>query len=603
MVQKLYFNKIRFSALTTKLKYLPETCRGATKDLDEVHPLKDKINPKKLFCAKSKVSAQGQLMYMRDPKAEKTVMKKIDEFGRKVQPVDLNGECAFAAFLKQIAHLDRYKPEDLRHQTAYYMAKYPEVFEPHFSNWFQDESMESFIINMFNGRRYGDVCAFGVIGVMWNIKITIIHPDLENIKIFHNSYDPDVVLVHNGRDGLEGHYSATIPLNKKCHAIRGDNYSSEIRELTNLELLETQAKDHRDKVIRTQLEEQFKDNCEILDIVHDKIKALKIKCEEMEQESRSISAKQTLISARLLTMGIDCSKYIKEHDIQDVSQNIEAEQPDTASASASTSAADPETSKPASPPLPVITTKKKVDVLPEGAGYGIIDGQKKFFCKTCEGPKTFTNKADLLRHFRDAKAHSTEKKWKCGKCSKVFQYKQQRKEHLHEKHLFTFCYWCEKCGKGFYKNGKVVHHRKSCTGAKFTSPSRQPSAPKSGQQDKDKTVEDMETNDTHTDGENVMEVDPNHLPDIRASADFDPLVEVVQSNNTITLPAGGQLVVVNEHGETILNSVQEVIPADKLLEVASAVEQADKKSADPLLSEGIPQDSSSSDDSLPPVPF
>ena len=50
---------------------------------------------------------------------------------------------------------------------------------------------------------------------MWNVKITILQPTLEEIKILHNSNNPHVLIVHYGEDNLEGHYCATVGNSEK----------------------------------------------------------------------------------------------------------------------------------------------------------------------------------------------------------------------------------------------------------------------------------------------------------------------------------------------------------------------------------------------------
>ena len=44
---------------------------------------------------------------------------------------------------------------------------------------------------------------------MWKLKITVVTPDLEEIQIYHNSSNPDVVLVFNAKDSLDRHYCGT----------------------------------------------------------------------------------------------------------------------------------------------------------------------------------------------------------------------------------------------------------------------------------------------------------------------------------------------------------------------------------------------------------
>ena len=72
-----------------------------------------------------------------------------------------------------------------------------------------DHSLESYIRNLYGAYSYGDLIAITVIALMWNIKITIVRPDADDIKIFHNSNKCDVILVHNGREDMNGRFCAT----------------------------------------------------------------------------------------------------------------------------------------------------------------------------------------------------------------------------------------------------------------------------------------------------------------------------------------------------------------------------------------------------------
>ena len=68
-----------------------------------------------------------------------------------------------------------------------------------------------------------------VIAIMWNVKITKIEPNLEEIKILHNSKNPHVVIVHNGEDNLEGHYCATIGHSEKWVPLKGKDHTYSIK--------------------------------------------------------------------------------------------------------------------------------------------------------------------------------------------------------------------------------------------------------------------------------------------------------------------------------------------------------------------------------------
>ena len=69
---------------------------------------------------------------------------------------------------------------------------------------------------------------------MWDLKITIIKLDLEQIKIFYNSKHPDVILIYNNHDDLNGHYCATVGVEDKWLPVRGVHHSAEIRMVSNI---------------------------------------------------------------------------------------------------------------------------------------------------------------------------------------------------------------------------------------------------------------------------------------------------------------------------------------------------------------------------------
>ena len=157
------------------------------------------------------------------------------EFNRKVKEVNYVGNCMFSSILAKISHhVYRYKPEHLRKQTAYYLAKYWEKFAATAKS-ICDESLESYIYNLYHGYSYGDLLFLGVIVVMWDLKITIINPELERMKIFHNSKIPYVMLVYNNHDDLNGHYCPTVGVDDKWLPVRGRHHSAEVRVVANIQ--------------------------------------------------------------------------------------------------------------------------------------------------------------------------------------------------------------------------------------------------------------------------------------------------------------------------------------------------------------------------------
>ena len=102
----------------------------------------------------------------------------------KLKETSLNDNCLYNSALEQITrHHQRYISSLLRKQAAFYLASYPEVFASQIRG-LVDEPLESYILNQFHRYAYGDYLILGVIAVMWNLKITIITLELEDIKVF-----------------------------------------------------------------------------------------------------------------------------------------------------------------------------------------------------------------------------------------------------------------------------------------------------------------------------------------------------------------------------------------------------------------------------------
>ena len=108
--------------------------------------------------------------------------------------------------------------------------------------------------------------------------------------------------------------------------------------------------------------------------------------------------------------------------------------------------------------------------------YGkILKGTHKYFCPMCKRP--FTQKESLTRHMAEnCPQASQKKKYKCDTCgSDKFSSKQYLKEHVHQEHLKTPCYFCKACGKGFFKHCNLSFHKKSCL--QYLAPSTQQTTP------------------------------------------------------------------------------------------------------------------------------
>ena len=139
-----------------------------------------------------------------------TLKQKAAKYGRELLAVPIDGDCLLHAFRKQCDVNPMWTLMDNRGLLAYYLAKMPEQFILYANPYILNQSYESYILNFFYGYSYGDELIAAVWGHIWNLRVTMISPHTLDLKCFHKEEDfPDVVIVHNGRPGLDGHFFAT----------------------------------------------------------------------------------------------------------------------------------------------------------------------------------------------------------------------------------------------------------------------------------------------------------------------------------------------------------------------------------------------------------
>ena len=119
------------------------------------------------------------------------------QFFFKTEP---DGNCLFNAILQQVSHDPLlYTPDHLRRQTAYHMLKNADLFYEYVAQELidDDESYESYVTNIFNGKIWGDDLMASAVSHMWNIPISIVSPELNTIHLFHDT-TPKIVIMANG---------------------------------------------------------------------------------------------------------------------------------------------------------------------------------------------------------------------------------------------------------------------------------------------------------------------------------------------------------------------------------------------------------------------
>ena len=131
-------------------------------------------------------------------------------FLKQVEP---DGQCLMNAALPQFLHQKEWFNADLlQKQVALHMLKHANLFYPYVQQDLLDsgESYESYCVNIFNGKVWGDDFILSALGHMFNIAITIISPCFDNqLDLFHTKEIPDVVVIANGGDYITGRRPCT----------------------------------------------------------------------------------------------------------------------------------------------------------------------------------------------------------------------------------------------------------------------------------------------------------------------------------------------------------------------------------------------------------
>ena len=124
-------------------------------------------------------------------------------------------------------------PDMLCKQMALYMIKRPHIFYPHISKQLMKdkESYESFVTNIFNGRRWDEWISLAVICHMWNIPIGLVTPYRPSvINMFHTKEQCVVIVIANGwaADGVDiTHYAALVRIDEDKKQIPNANQKGE----------------------------------------------------------------------------------------------------------------------------------------------------------------------------------------------------------------------------------------------------------------------------------------------------------------------------------------------------------------------------------------
>ena len=137
-----------------------------------------------------------------------------------------DGNCLFNAILQQIHHdKEKYTPDHLRRQTALHMLKNTDMFYEYVAHELMDfdESYESYVMNIFNGKIWGDDLMVLAIVHMFNIPISIVSPEIRTVDLFHNVMPQIVIMV-------EALYPENQPLILARHILSSEGFNCLVLE-------------------------------------------------------------------------------------------------------------------------------------------------------------------------------------------------------------------------------------------------------------------------------------------------------------------------------------------------------------------------------------
>ena len=206
--------KMLMEILETKLEFLDPYMRGPLIRSTEIQE-DDEDCVRILYTDEEKedLSEEAQEYFLYCEEDLNILKDKVAKYGRDLDPVPIDGDCLLHAIRKQCKINRHWTVKENRETLAFYLAKLPEQFILHATPYLNGQSYESYLLNFWHGYSYGDELIASVWGHIWNLKITIVTPDYPDLKCFHNDEEfPDVVICHNGRGGLDGHYFATSEL-------------------------------------------------------------------------------------------------------------------------------------------------------------------------------------------------------------------------------------------------------------------------------------------------------------------------------------------------------------------------------------------------------
>ena len=134
----------------------------------------------------------------------KRVEKYLNALDREVIPTD-GGYNNLLKAIKMQLHVPKHFTENmLRHQLSSYLIERVDFFYPKMEEYLKSNGLTytSYVIGVYNGRIWGDKFLIGALGMMFNVRITVISPYFSDVwNVYHDGRrNPDIVLVCNGAE-------------------------------------------------------------------------------------------------------------------------------------------------------------------------------------------------------------------------------------------------------------------------------------------------------------------------------------------------------------------------------------------------------------------
>ena len=200
-----------------RTRWMPSGMTGVFKKCSDVNPRKRKaLSFKELYgdSEPKNMTVLMKNMYLSSCADYKKIDSQLKKLSRIPTVVPVDGECFFTSVLSHINVPKDYTSEHFRKQIAYYASKHWDIFKDVLMPFIVEQSYDSYMKNLFFGFTYGGIVEALIVSEMWNLRISIISPNIPIQHIHHDGSKIDICLLHNGQQGLEGHFSGTSKLNE-----------------------------------------------------------------------------------------------------------------------------------------------------------------------------------------------------------------------------------------------------------------------------------------------------------------------------------------------------------------------------------------------------